>query len=330
MHGGLVVSDQAVAGGGFRHAAWFYRTPGGYLAGLREFVAAAQAAGEPVLVAVPASRLPAGWNRPDGQAGVGTVDVGELGRNPARMIPALRAFADEHPGQHVRVVAELAWAGRSAPEFGEVARYELMVNLAFAATRITILCPYDAARLPGLAVSAACASHPWLWQAGHAVGNADYDATAARQARLGPPLRVPPDARALSYQHDLRPVRVLVASEAARAGLSGARCTDLVIAASEVAANTLKHTRGGGVIRVWVTSDEVLCQFDDSGHIDDPLAGYGRPAGDVPGGQGLWLVNQVCDLAEIRTSAVGTTIRLHMSRDGMGMSLPDRAAAGRA
>jgi hypothetical protein len=82
-----------------------------------------------------------------------------------------------------------------------------------------------------------------------------------------------------------------------------------------VAANTIKHTGGAGLVRVWITSEEILCQFDDSGHIKDPLAGYGRPTGDEPGGQGLWLVNQVCDLAEIRSSTLGTTIRMHMFRD---------------
>ena len=87
-----------------------------------------------------------------------------------------------------------------------------------------------------------------------------------------------------------------------------------MIAAREVAANTLRHTSGAGVIRLWTTHEEVLCQIEDSGFIADPLAGYRRPAGDLPGGQGLWLVNQVCDLAEIRTGTFGTTIRLHMSR----------------
>ena len=46
--------------------------------------------------------------------------------------------------------------------------------------------------------------------------------------------------------------------------------------------------------------------------IADRLAGYRVPAGDRPGGQGLWLVNQVCDLVELRTSTGGTTICLHM------------------
>ena len=86
-----------------------------------------------------------------------------------------------------------------------------------------------------------------------------------------------------------------------------------MIAASEVAANTLRHTGGSGIIRLWSADEEVLCQVEDSGFIADPLAGHRRPVGNRPGGQGLWLVNQLCDLAEISTSEVGTTIRLHMS-----------------
>jgi anti-sigma regulatory factor (Ser/Thr protein kinase) len=323
------VSDQAGLGGGLCHVAWLYRTADEYAAGIREFVAAGEFVGEPVLIAVPAGLLPLGWSLADGTAGVHILDVEELGRNPARMVPVVRAFAAGHTSRRVRLVAELAWPGRSDSELGEVARYEMMMNLAFASSAISMLCPYDADGLPESAVSAARSSHPWVRQDGREVRSGDYDAAAAMSARLGP-LPVPSSASALSYLHDLRPVRAFVAAEAARAGLSGTRRTDLVIAASEVAANTLKHTDGGGVVRVWVTDDEVLCQFDDSGHIDDPLAGYGRPMGDVPGGQGLWLVNQVCDLAEIRTGAVGTTIRLHMFRDPPSASLADQARAGYA
>lgn len=324
------MSDRAATGGGFRHVAWLYRTPGEYLSGIREFVAAGAAAGEPVMVAVPADRLPAGWDRLDGSADVRGLDATDLGRNPARIMPAVRAFADEQANRRVRVISELAWPGRSAPELSEVVRYEMTVNLAFAARSISILCAYDAVGLPGSVISAACASHPLVRKADRQVDSGGYDAAVARRARPGPSLPAPSGATALSYRHDLRRVRAFVAAEAARAGLSGTRRTDLVIAASEVAANTLKHTGSGGVVRIWVTSDEILCQFDDSGYIADPLAGYGRPADDVLGGQGLWLVNQVCDLAEIHTSALGTTIRLHMLRDGPGASLAGRARAGHA
>lgn len=325
---GLALSDQAAAGGGIRHVAWLYQNSREYLAGIREFVQAGAAAAEPVLVAVPSCRLPRGWDMRGREADARTLDAAELGRNPARVLPAIRALADEHPGQHIRVVSELAWAGRSEAELGEVDRYEMMVNLAFASTPITMLCLYDAAELPRSAISAACASHPWLRQSGREYRSGEYRREQDGHARAEPPLLVPPGARTMSYRNGLRPVRALVAAEADRAGLSGPRRTDLVIAASEVAANTLKHTGGAGLVRVWVTRDEILCQFDDSGYIRNPLAGYGRPAGDEPGGQGLWLVNQVCDLAEIRTSAVGTTIRMHMFRHAQQAGHVSRARVG--
>ena len=322
------MSDQAATGGGMRHVAWLYATAGEYLAGIWDFVQAGLSAAEPVLLAVPAGRLPLGWDLPGGTTAARSLDVTELGRNPARLVPAVRAFADEHPRQHVRVVCELAWAGRSAAELGEVARYEAIVDRAFAASSVTMLCPYDSVGLPGAAISAACASHPWLRQDGRERGSSEYRHAADGQDRPELPLSVPPGVSALSYRGDLRPVRALVAAEADRAGLSGARRTDLVIAASEVAANTLKHTGRAGLVRVWVTSDEILCQFDDSGHIEDPLAGYGRNRADEPGGHGLWLVNQVCDLAEIRTTELGTTIRLHMFRVAPQPGPADRQRVG--
>jgi anti-sigma regulatory factor (Ser/Thr protein kinase) len=326
---GVSLSDRAALGGGFRHVAWFYRTADEYVAGVSEFATAGACAGEPTMIAVPAGRLPPGWSPADRAVGALRLDVEVLGRNPSRMVPVLRAFAADHPEQRVRVVAELAWPGRSAPELGEVARYEMLMDLAFADSPVSMLCPYDPAGLPGSVTAAVRASHPWVRQAGHDVRSRDYDAAAALRARFGP-LPVPPEATSLSYRYDLRPVRAFVAAEAARAGLAETRRTDLVIAASEVAANTLKHTDSGGIVRIWVTSDEILCQFEDAGYIDDPLAGYGRPSGDMPGGQGLWLVNQVCDLAEIRTGAGGTTIRLHMFRDRPVASLADPARAGHA
>ena len=33
-----------------------------------------------------------------------------------------------------------------------------------------------------------------------------------------------------------------------------------------------------------------------------------------PGGYGLWLANQLCDLVQIRSLPAGTAVRLHMRR----------------
>jgi anti-sigma regulatory factor (Ser/Thr protein kinase) len=309
---GLAVSDEAARDGGFRHAAWLYHARSEYLDGIRKFVASGLARGEPVFVAVPGSQLPGDWL--PGDPSLTVADMRELGGNPARLIPALRAFADRYPGRRLRYLGESVWAGRSGAELLEAARHEALLNHAFASAQISAMCPYNAAELSAAVLADVYGTHPTLHGDDGERANADYRGPAAWPDSLTKPLLAPASAQVLSYDGDLRPVRALVAAAAGQAGLSPGRCTDFVIAASEVAANTLRHTSGGGVVRVWATDAEVLCQLEDTGFITDPLAGHWRPAGDLAGGQGLWLVNQICDLAEIRTSELGTTIRLHMYR----------------
>jgi hypothetical protein len=50
----------------------------------------------------------------------------------------------------------------------------------------------------------------------------------------------------------------------------------------------------------------------DRGRIDDPLVGRIRPGPEQHRGRGLWLVNQLCDLVQLRTSGNGTIVRMHM------------------
>lgn len=306
------MTDQAVGGSGIRHVAWFYRTPAEHQATIEEFVRAGQARGEPVLVAVSHAQLPSGSGMPAGPH-VTITDMAEMGRNPARIIPVLRAFCDRNPGRRVRYLGEPAWPSRSAAELQETARYEALVNLALADAEISILCPYNSVLLPQSVINDARATHPAELRSGAECVSPSYREPSDYLAKLDKPLLAPATAEALEYGRDLRPVRALVAAAGRRAGLDPSRRTDLVIAASEVAANTLRHAGGTGVIRLWSADEEVLCQVEDSGFIADPLAGHRRPVGIRPGGQGLWLVNQLCDLAEISTSELGTTIRLHMS-----------------
>jgi anti-sigma regulatory factor (Ser/Thr protein kinase) len=115
------------------------------------------------------------------------------------------------------------------------------------------------------------------------------------------------------YRSDLSKVRALVLERARVAGLSEGRANDLVLAVSEVAANTLRHTRSPGTLIMWHDRDEVVCEIHDEGVITDPLAGHRRPASDASGGHGLWLVRQVCDLVELTSDSTGTTVRMHMA-----------------
>jgi anti-sigma regulatory factor (Ser/Thr protein kinase) len=115
-----------------------------------------------------------------------------------------------------------------------------------------------------------------------------------------------------TYTTDLSEVRARVRSHARQAGLPEARANDLVLAVSEVAANTLRHARSAGTLKIWHDRDEIVCEIRDAGVITDPLAGQRRPPADALAGHGLWLVRQVCDEVELTSGQDGTMIRLHM------------------
>src|SRR5262249_57233886 len=87
-------------------------------------------------------------------------DMADLGRNPGRVIPAVRAFAEAHPGRRVRYLCEPVWPGRSAAETCEATRYEALINLALSGTPVSIMCPYDAVGLAPAALLEAKGAHP--------------------------------------------------------------------------------------------------------------------------------------------------------------------------
>ena len=134
--------------------------------------------------------------------------------------------------------------------------------------------------------------------------------TPEHQALLPSP---PNDAMYHTYRSDLSQVRALVLQQAREAGLTEGRVNDLVLAVSEVAANTLRHTQGPGTLAIWHDADEVVCEIRDSGTIADAQAGQRKPLPGASGGHGLWLVRQVCDVVELTSDASGTVIRMHMT-----------------
>jgi anti-sigma regulatory factor (Ser/Thr protein kinase) len=266
---------------------------------------------EPVSVGMPAPASAVLRERLGDEPLVDYFDMRPLGRNPARVIGAMLDFAEIHAGRPVHYVSQPQWPGRSVAENAEVARHEALVNLAFAGRPARILCLYDAA---GAALSCAEQTHPVLVTAGGPRPSPCFGGPGVLPAPCDEPLPAPPPGSAgLIYGADLRAVRTAVTRCATAAGLPEGRVTDLVIAVSELAANTLRHASGAGTLWLWRTPGAVICQVSDSGQITDPLAGRRRPAPGEPG-QGLWVVNQVCDLVELRSGPGGTTIRLQVRR----------------
>jgi anti-sigma regulatory factor (Ser/Thr protein kinase) len=111
----------------------------------------------------------------------------------------------------------------------------------------------------------------------------------------------------------LRAARGLVWRRADEAGL-GERAEDFMLAVNEVLSNSLQHAGEGGTLHVWPDADGLVCEVRDRGHIAYPLVGREEPPIGQIGGHGMWLVNLVCDLVQVRSSEHGTTIRMRMNR----------------
>jgi anti-sigma regulatory factor (Ser/Thr protein kinase) len=107
-------------------------------------------------------------------------------------------------------------------------------------------------------------------------------------------------------------VRRFVARHATAAGLAPARTDDLVLAVNELATNSLRYGGGQGDLRVWQEGGAFICEVRDRGCIDQPLVGRVRPATTNEGGRGLWLVNQLRELVQVRTLTSGNVVRLHL------------------
>ena len=296
----------------FRHEAVFYAGPEAFLDHVTPFVEDGIAAGEPVMVALQAPKLRALRHRLGaGAERVVFADMGDIGHNPACIIPAWRDFVAGRSGP-MRGVGEPIWPGRSPDELVECQCHEALLNHAFAdAEGFHLLCPYDSAHLGREVIEEAERTHPWVG----AAESVRYRGHADPPPQLSEPL---PPAPGHPAEHaivwdSLAGIRALVAEHALAAGISEVRAGDLVLATHEVATNSIRHAGGEGVLRVWHDFDTVICEVSDRGRIDKPLAGRARP--DLDGdeaGWGLWLANQLCDLVQLRTLPDGSVVRLHL------------------
>jgi anti-sigma regulatory factor (Ser/Thr protein kinase) len=306
--------NEALSDVGEMHQALFYRDAGEYVDGVTQFVAPALAAGEPVAIAVPGAKAELLRERlGDLAEEIEILDMVELGRNPARIIPAVEMMLAKHDGQLLHYVGEPIWPGRSDEEVREATKHEALINMAWPGARIRVLCPYDVTALEPRVLADAERTHPQLIRDGEHRPSVAYSGPTVPIACEQPLSASPPDAVALAFGLDqLVDVRALVSEQATTAGMEREDVMDLVLAVNELATNAVRHGDGRGTLHVWSRATRVVCQVDDRGQITDPLAGRRTPAPDAAGGVGLWTVNQLCDLVEVRSSATGTTVRVHI------------------
>lgn len=299
---------------GFQHEALIYKGDDEFLAGTLPFIRAALDAGEPALVAVGSEQTALlGAELGKDAEEVRFADMRAVGRNPASIIPIWREFVDEHGGRPVRGIGEPVWAARSPAALDECQRHECLLNVAFApGTAWSLLCPYDAGSLREDVLEKVACSHRHVRHEGRVESSSCFEPESDSFAgELAPPAATPETF--VFGLRELSEVRRRVAAAAERAGMDPRGVADLVIAASELAANSVMHGSGSGTLRLWRENGSLLTEVEDRGRIEEPLVGRLRPDIAQEGGRGLWLANQLCDLVQIRSGAAGTTVRLHLA-----------------
>jgi anti-sigma regulatory factor (Ser/Thr protein kinase) len=300
----------------FEHEALLYRGEQGFIEAVLPRLREAFGRDAAILVATDSAKTARLKSVLAGDAArVDFVDMQDVGRNPGRIIPVWRAFLGEAitSGRPACGVGEPIWPGRSADELGECQRHECLLNEAFGdGPGWWLGCPYDVDALPPEVIGEALRSHPLVGEDGEQHTSAGHEPAAALPAEMLPP--VPAAAATLSFlEPDLGTVRAFTARRAEEAGLERRRTADLVLAVHELATNSLRYGGGRGTIRAWTECHELVLEVADAGHVPDPLAGRARPSSVQLGGRGLWLVYQLCDLVQLRSSRAGTRVRLRMA-----------------
>jgi anti-sigma regulatory factor (Ser/Thr protein kinase) len=321
-------AEAATEGAGhpsFRHEALLYAGEAEFVSATTAFIRDGLAAGEAVLTVVDARKIGLLRSALGDQAGAAEfADMGVVGRNPGRILDAWYRFASEHAGvgRGARGIGEPVSASRSAAELVECQLHEALLNVAFPPEPAwTLLCPYDTATLGSEAVAEARRTHPFVRSGTESVASAEFAREGFGGAGTAPPpwqfrdpLPEPPGGVATLEvavgEASLGELRRRAVAHAAHAGASPARTGDLALAVTELATNSLRHGGGNGRLRLWTDGASLVCEVADTGHISDPLVGRRRPTSRQLHGRGLWLVQQLCDLVQVRTEPGSTVVRV--------------------
>jgi len=296
----------------FRHEVAFYEGVEGLAPCVLPFLLEGATHGEPMLVVMLPDRLEALRTAMGPFAGlVEWVDMSTVGANPACIIPAWRRFVEKHIGSGpVRGIGEPVWSGRRDAEIDEAELHESLLNLAFDnGPGWRLLCPYDVASLPGEVLEEALRNHPVRSGAQPVDAYAGHDHARRMFAQELP--AAPSDASLLAFgPGDLATVRAVVRRACEAARLHPSATDDVVLAAHELAANSVQHAGGGGSLLVWDEPGALAVEVRDNGRIDDPLVGRNPLDLVSEHGRGIWMANQLCDLVQVRSGPGGTQVRV--------------------
>lgn len=245
------------------------------------------------------------------------VDLGQLAHNPATIIPALQGLLEGccGSGRPARGIGEPVWPGLGPEETREAQLNEALLNLAIDPDLpFWLVCPYDAEHLDPAVLDDVGRSHPVIATATSYAGSGSYrghdHARALFTADL-PDLGGPDaDLRVADTTLDLAAEQVTL-----RAAASDLLSDQVVRLSDVVRGLVVESGRRGATsarLRWWDEPRQLVCEIFDLTTIEDFLVGRRPPTSPRP--DPYWIANQVCDLVQVRSSAHGTTVRLHMDK----------------
>lgn len=291
---------------GYRHEAFPYSGDDDFISMAAEFLGDGLAVGEPGVLISAGNRL-VGVRDALGSVSdqVRFVDTSTQARNPALVLSVLQSFVGDAGGRRVRGLGDLTRPDRTPAMLAEAQLHDLLLNTPVCDDwNIWLGCPYDSAGLADDVVDSMLASHP--------AGHTDMTNVLAEKFGAELPLR-PADAETFAVDaRDLGAVRAVVRTAATMAGLPDDRADGFVYAVNEVVTNSIRHGDGAAELALWSADGSLVCEVHDGGRMGDVLAGRLAPALGRTSGRGLWMVNHLCDLVQVRSPESGTSVRMHI------------------
>jgi anti-sigma regulatory factor (Ser/Thr protein kinase) len=303
-----------------QHHAFVYAGRKQFVDGVTSFIREGIACGAHVVVALPDEKHR--WVRHElGRVGdaVESVDPAQLYARHGPMFHAIFELLVRHgspDGPGLRLVAEQPLGDRRRGDVCAYLRYEAAANAAYRDFNARILCPYDA-RLPDAILEPVRQTHPQTWQPDSSQPNARFEDprefvrrfVSDRRGEAEDEVRVQP----LEQREDVGRARALARERAVAAGLAADAVEDLVMAVSEVVANAFLHGAAPRSLCSYEEAEHLVVRVRDAGEGPaDPLVGYLPPDSESPGGRGLWLAHQLCDIVEVVHHERHTDVYLQM------------------
>lgn len=291
----------------FRHEALRCTGPDAFSGAVTSLLGRGVRAGEACALLAPGTHIDAARVALDTDADlISFFDMSVAGRNPARILPAMQHLVDTHPEQRICWLAVLPVAGPPSALATEVGMHEYLLALPdVSAWDGRLCCLYDPSELSADEVSEI--------ETRHRTTPVD-DPDAVLRAAMRAPLPPPPagvETRSIDLT-TLGALRRSIREFGGSSGLCAERVDDLVYAVNEAVTNSICHGEGQARLAMWTEAGYVVCEVRDRGRIRDPLAGRVAPEPGQSSGRGLWLVNHLCDLVQLRSSEVGTVVRMYV------------------